>query len=167
MVLEYIGWFMISAGLSMLIIGLAFLFYTIVRRRIIARNNRKLMAFIEKLKLESDLIKNELENNHKAGRETSELVFRDKEGILNTVRIIIDHDLDDIASNEEELKAMILKGKTEAMTDLISGHNITEDHIGKVQEFIFSPQAVRDMRLAGMEPDEIVTRVLKASGRML
>ncbi len=164
--LEFVGGFLISAGISLVLMGISYWCSILIRRRIVAASNRKLMAFIEKLKLESDLIKHELENDHKAGRETSELVFRDKEGILNTVKIIIDHDLDHLASNEEELKSMILKGETGTMTDLISGHNITEDHIGKVQEFIFSPQAVRDMRLAGMEPDEIVTRMLKASGRM-
>src|SRR5216684_7324407 len=162
--LEFVGGFLISAGISLVLMGTSYWCSILIRRRIVAASNRKLMAFIEKLKLESDLIKHELENDHKVGRETSELVFRDKEGILNTVRIIIDHDLDDIASNEEELKSMILRGETGTMTDLISGHNITEDHIGKVQEFIFSPQAVRDMRMAGMEPDEIVTKMLKASG---
>ncbi|SRR6266446_1465085 len=157
--LEFIGWFMISAGLSMLIMGITGLCYKIVRRRIIIKSNRKLMAFIEKLKLESDLIKHELENDHKSGRETSELVFRDKDGILNTVRIIIDHDLDDLAtSDKEELKAMLLKTDG-TITD-------TGSPMNNIQEFIFSPQAVRDMRLAGMEPDEIVTRMLKASGRM-
>src|SRR6266446_7629128 len=162
--LEFIGWFMISAGLSMLIMGITGLCYKIVRRRIIIKSNRKLMAFIEKLKLESDLIKHELENDHKSGRETSELVFRDKEGILNTVRIIIDHDLDDLAaSDKEELKDMLLKGRTRTISDTISDHNIAQEHMSKVQEFIFSPQAVRDMRLAGMEPDEVVTRMLKAS----
>ena len=164
--LEFVGGFLISAGISLVLMGISYWCSILIRRRIVAASNRKLMAFIEKLKLESDLIKHELENDHKAGRETSELVFRDKEGILNTVKIIIDHDLDHLASNEEELKSMILKGETGTMTDLISGHNITEDHIGKVQEFIFSPQAVRDMRLAGMEPDEMVTRMLKSSGRI-
>ena len=154
--LELIGWFMISAGLSMLIIGLCVLFYTIVRRRIMVKRNHKLIAFIERLKLEADLIKDKIESGQ-SGREISELVFRDKEGNLNTIRIIIDHDLNDHPS-EEKLKAMLLKDDG-TITD-------TESHMYNVQEFIFSPQAVRDMRLAGIEPDELVTRMLKSSGRM-
>jgi len=146
---ELIGWFMISSGLSMLIIGLCVLFYTIVRRRIMIKRNHKLIAFIERLKSEADLIKDKIESGQ-SGREISELVFRDKEGNLNTVRIIIDHDLD---------------GPYPLLTDLVSeDDNISE--VNMKQEFIFSPQAVRDMRLAGMEPDELVTRMLKSSGRM-
>src|SRR6266478_4538415 len=125
MTFEYIGWFMISAGLSMLIIGIAALFYTIIRRRMIAANNQKLVSFIERLKSEADLIKDKIEKDHKIGREISELVFRDKEGILNTVRIVIDHGLDDLsASDQEELKGMVLKEKGTPV-DLVSGHDIT------------------------------------------
>jgi len=45
-------------------------------------------------------------------------------------------------------------------------HQVSEDAMGKVQEFVFSPNAVRDMRRNGIEPDDVVTRMLKASGRM-
>lgn len=83
-----------------------------------------------------------------ATKEVSELMFRDKNGMLCTVKIVIDHA---IPSN---------------LHDLLGNHRISEDATSQVQEFIFSPKAVAEMRENGVEPDELVRQMLRAAGRI-
>src|SRR6266404_1778320 len=81
--------------------------------------------------------------------------------LVNIIMIIIDHDLPDLTlPDREKFKEMVLKGEAGRINE------VPEKAMEKVKEFIFSPQALRDMRRAGMEPDEVVTKMLKASGRM-
>ncbi len=151
--LETLGWFMLGAGATSLAVGLFHLVNIIMMKR-------RMLSFIDKIKEEApEFLKDQADKT--SGKETSEMTFRDKEGNLNTIKIIIDHDLPDVSlPDREKFKEMVLKGEAGRIND------VPEKAMEKVQEFIFSPQAVRDMRRVGMEPDEVVTKMLKASGRM-
>src|SRR6266576_4147263 len=151
--IETLGWFMLGAGVTSLAVGLFHLVNIIMMKR-------RMLSFIDRIKEEApEFIKDQAEKG--SGRETSEMTFRDKEGNLNTIKIIIDHDLPDVSlPDREKFKEMVLKGEAGRISE------VPEKAMEKVQEFIFSPQAVRDMRRVGMEPDEVVTKMLKASGRM-
>lgn len=156
MLIEAFGWFMLGAGCCLALMALfEYLAY---------RRKRKFNNFLQHLVEEGHRAVQEI--SKPGEREVSELSFRDKEGAMNTVRIIIDHDLKDMTGTKEEFKEMILKGEAGTMSDILSGHKVSEDSMSKVQEFVFSPQAVRDMKRAGMEPDEVVIKMLKASGRI-
>jgi len=105
------------------------------------------------------------EEGHKkimeASREVGELSFRDKSGGLCVVKIVVDHNLPDHLM--DAFKAADASGN---LQDIMSGHKVSEDAMGQVEEFIFSPRAVRDMRAAGIEPDEVVRQMLRAAGRI-
>src|SRR6266404_3243093 len=151
--LETLGWFMLGAGVTSLAVGLFHLVNIIMMKR-------RMLSFIDRIKEEApEFIKDQADKT--SGKEISEMTFRDKEGRLNTIKIIIDHDLPDLClPDREEFKGMVLKGEAGRISE------VPEKAMEKVQEFIFSSQAVRDMRKVGMEPDEVVTKMLKASGRM-
>ncbi len=151
--LETLGWFMLGAGATSLAVGLFHLVNIIMMKR-------RMLSFIDKIKEEApEFLKDQADKT--SGKETSEMTFRDKEGNLNTIKIIIDHDLPDVSlPDREKFKEMVLKGEAGRISE------VPEKAMEKIQEFIFSPQAVRDMRRVGMEPDEVVTKMLKASGRM-
>src|SRR6266446_6446664 len=158
--LEALGWFMLGAGMTSLAVGLFHLVNIIMMKR-------RMLSFIDKIKEEApEFLKDQAAHIEKGkgngtGKEISEMTFHDKEGNLNTIKIIIDHDLPDVfVPDREKFKEMLLKGEAGRIND------VPEKAMEKVQEFIFSPQAVRDMRRVGMEPDEVVTKMLKASGRM-
>src|SRR6266705_3887521 len=105
MSLEFLGWFLISAGIAMLVIGCAF---GSIRLILAERKSR------------------EIERKMGFNREISELKFRDKSGVLNTVRIIVDHDIEDDAT-PEDINNM-------SIDNLM--HNLGS--IEKIQQFIFS-----------------------------
>src|SRR6266446_1938754 len=156
--LEALGWFMLGAGVTSLAVGLFHLVNIIMMKR-------SMLSFIDKIKEEAPEFLKDQAHREKiekgSGKETSEMTFRDKEGNLNTIKIIIDHDLPDVSlPDREKFKEMVLKGEAGRINE------VPEKAMEKIQEFIFSPQAVRDMRRVGMEPDEVVTKMLKASGRM-
>lgn len=137
MPIESIGWFFIGAGAMALVLGVFSLFRLIFLRI----RTRKFRAMIKQLKEVSQELSYGLEylNNNRIDHlkpEVSELTFRDRYGALNTVKIIID--------------PLMNYGTS----------STTED------EFIFSTKAVEEMRAYGIEPDEAVTKMLKASGRM-
>jgi hypothetical protein len=91
-------------------------------------------------------------------QEISEFTYRGSDGNLDTVKIIIDHGLDDVAG------ASGIQGTIE---DITGDQSTVEDsRMHGIKEFVFSANAVRDMRMAGIEPDEVVVKMLKASGRM-
>lgn len=152
-------WSIVAAG--MLGVGVAILGFCIGVLLYKYRSKRKFKKFLERIKAAGEEIVKE-----KSKKEISELSFRDKYGVMNTVRIIIDHDLGDKIEDIKVMQEMLKSGDAGTLNDLMSGHKISEDAMGKVQEFVFSPQAVRDMRSSGLEPDEVVTKMLRASGRM-
>jgi len=147
-----------------------------VRAFMIFRSRRRFNDFIERVKgaaekhieqINEQVAKKEQEEPS-TGKEISEFIFRDKMGVLTTVKIVIDHDLKNSIPdmNKDKIKSMVLSGEAGTLGQLLEGHSVQEDAMSKVQEFVFSPDAVRDMRAAGLEPDDVVAKMLKASGRM-
>jgi hypothetical protein len=161
--IELIGGFFIGAGIGSIIYGCVILFIN-------WRTKRNFAKFLERIR---DMAAEEVTKQVGVSKEVSELSFRDKNGLMNTVRIIIDPNLDETLTEEdkEEVRS-VLSGNISpnmqvgTMDDLLKGHKIEEATMEKVQEFVFSSKAVRDMRSHGIEPDEVVTRMLRASGRM-
>lgn len=160
--LEIVVWFVIGFGFGFIAAGCFVWFLN-------WRSTRKFQKFLRRLKETVDEKVRQKDN-----REVSELSFRDKDGVMNTVRIVIDHDMDRTLTDEDKEKVKsVLEGHPDpdmqagSMADLLSGHKIEESAMENVHEFVFSAKAVEDMRQYGMEPDEVVTRMLKASGRMM
>lgn len=161
--LEAIGWFFLGAGSMLLtIIG-----YGAIRAFMIFRSRKKFNAFLQNIRDAAETKVTEEQKTAK-GREVSEFSFRDKMGELATVKIVIDHDLENNMPDLDsaDIKSMIMSGEAGTLDQLFDGSHVHEQAMSKVQEFVFSPKAVRDMRAAGLEPDEVVTKMLKASWRM-
>ena len=157
--LEAIGWFCLGFGSLFLVEASIYLF------RLYRERNRKTNfdAFIERIKSSS----NEDDQPYHKGKEISEFSFRDMNGKLATVKIVIDHDLpDQLVNDPNEMDDMIEHGEAGTMDDLIKSNRIISGPMREVEEFVFSPRAIRNMRAGGMEPDEVVVKMLKASGRM-
>lgn len=134
-----------SAGILTAVIAATFIF---VRRHL---NQRKFHKYLIQITEEG---RKKIEQ---ASREISELTFRDASGKLCKVKIVVDHSL------PEKLTQMAQEG---SLQDLMSNHKVSEDAMGQVEEFVFSPRAVHDMRQAGMEPDDVVREMLRAAGRI-
>ena len=96
-------------------------------------------------------------------REISEFMFRDRNRKLQTVKIIIDPNLPEMEDMDDtsDLRVMTVPGKGEATL-----HSPEPVEMNKVRDFVFTPQCVRDMRAAGMEPEDLVARMLRDAGRM-
>jgi hypothetical protein len=99
------------------------------------------------------------------GKEISEFTFRDKNGNFATVKIVVDHGLDYF--DKSEVTEMICRGDAGVLGSILDVSAIEEEKMNKVQEFVFSPAAIKDLREAGLEPDDVVIKMLRASGRML
>ncbi len=98
--------------------------------------------------------------------ETHVLSWRHK-GEMHQVKIIIDPALDDIGS-EEDFEEMVKRGDAGKLQELLDG-NLSEnakENIAEQEAFVFSRRSVEHMKEVGMSPDEAVTRILKAAGRM-
>lgn len=154
--MELIAWFLIGAGAASILIAIA----VVLPSWMAKIRRRKFQRYIEQVQNSvPEFIANQT-------REVSELSFRDKQGILNTVRIVVDPSMHDVLPGSYELQDMMDRGEAGTLEGLMAGHKISEEAASRVQEFVFSPIVVQRMRAAGMEPDEVVTKMLKASGRM-
>jgi len=161
--IEALGWFLLGAGATGMVIG-----GTVVVRGLIGAYRRfKFERYLENIRKNAT---DAVEEAVKGQREVSELTFRDKSGVMNTVRIVIDPNVMDKFSDEEkdQVAKRIMAGEEGgSLQELVDGtQRISEDAMGKVQEFIFSPNSVKRMRQQGMEPDEVVTMMLRSAGRM-
>lgn len=166
-----LGAFLLGAGAALLGVGLGVLIHQVIlfrRRRRFASYLERLRGAVDKIEGPSADPANDNPMHEKTGyKEVSELSFRDKNGEMTKVRIVIDYDLADLSKPDmQTFQAMVDSGEAGTLGDLMDGHKVSEDAMGKVQEFVFSPQAVWQMRSSGLEPDEVVTKMLKASGRM-
>jgi hypothetical protein len=100
--------------------------------------------------------------------ETHVLSWRYK-GELQQVKIVIDPALDTaIEGSREEFEQLVKEGDAGKLQDLLDGlaSNDAKDRISAQDIFVFSRKAVEQMKMADMSPDDIVTKILKASGRM-
>jgi hypothetical protein len=152
MLIENLGWFMLGAGSMLWFVIIYNMIRSIINTR---RQTSKFNAMISQLKQTSQILseisedangypyKRQLmeavggEYRPHFSQQISELTFRDVSGKLSTVRIIVDPGADD-----------------ETPLD------------GNSEQFIFSPKTVERMRNAGVEPDDVVTRILRESGRI-
>lgn len=144
----FLAYFMIGIGVSLIFCGAVFL----LRDWLV---ERKFKNYLNTMKQEGALAIKE------ASREVSELTFRDKNGVLCTVKIVIDHAIgDSLAALKKDAEF------SGSLNDLMTGHKIAESTMGQTEEFIFSSRAVQDMQALGMEPDEVVRQMLRAAGRI-
>lgn len=121
------------------------------------REAKKVAEMIERMKAEApDMVRN-------AGREVSELSFRDKDGKLSTVKIVVDASLDNFGIDSEQFQRLMAEGDGGPLEELLHANS---DKIETTEEFVFSAKSVRNMRMIGLDPEQIVTKMLKASGRM-
>lgn len=157
--LETTGWFLLGAGFSLLTIGIGI---GVARYR-----RRRFRAYVHDLKEFGERLREMNEAAAAAQQETSELTFRDRHGDLCTVKIVIDYSLDQQLSEEdkEAMRQMIAAGECSgSLTNLIKTHKYSD--MEKVQQFVFSGHAAYAMREQGLEPDDVVRQMLKASGRI-
>lgn len=152
MLIESLGWFLLGAGSAVVGIMVAML---IERRH---KLNEDFKSFISKVREDGFARSKQV-----ALKEISELTFRDKSGKFDTVKIIVDPDIS--PSKEDKMEEMIFKGTDGKIGELVEGAPPAEDMV-KVKDFVFSSNTVRDMRASGIEPEDVVVQMLKASGRM-
>lgn len=139
MLVENLGWFMLGAGSACWLMTM----YNIYRK---IRDNRnhisKFDKMISDLKQTSAVLSEitEMASPVTGEPEVSELTFRDTNGKLQTVKIIV-------SPTDSHADPKILDANS--------------------NEFIFSQDVVDRMRSNGVEPDEAVTTLLRASGRLL
>jgi hypothetical protein len=90
------------------------------------------------------------------------------DGKTNEVEIIIDPSLDTtISGTRDEFEAMLKKGDIESLEGLLAGLSTRKDEkLINLNKFIFSKKSVEQMRIAGLSPDELVVKMLRAAGRM-
>lgn len=162
--LDGLGYFLLGAGC--VVLG-SFLWFSWDKFRA-NRRKKKFQAFVDRLRKSIDVKdqahRERIENGE---REISELTFRDKSGVMNTVKIVVDPNLEDaLPKSQKEFDKMLSSGNTGTLSDLIAGHKIEHEPMKKVEEFVFSPNSVKAMRSAGLELDEVVTKMLRASGRI-
>lgn len=151
--MEFIAYFCLGAGTAVIA---AYICFEIVRVIKWYRAERRFRSFIKQVADEgAKAVRN-------ASREVSELTFRDSKGDIKTVKIVVDHALqqDHIPDKEIDFSGNSLKDL------MMTNHKITEDVLGQVEEFVFSPKCIQDMKAHGMEPDEVVREMLRAAGRI-
>src|SRR2546421_430758 len=126
MLLENVAWFLLGAGVTSLIWFGIFL-VPVMRRR---RYEKKFASFVERVKnavadAEAPIRKN---------KEISELQFRDRDGALCKVQIVIDHEIELSDDDKIGLKDMIDRGEANvagSLKGVLSGHKISEGAMDK------------------------------------
>ncbi len=132
--------------------------HQVIKSRIFGK--RKMDKMIEALKAEAERL--EKENSAKT---TAVLTYRSTSGKLETVKITIDPSADTLFS-QDTLKALVAGGHGGMLQDALSGDKETAQKMNDTEEFVFSSKSAALMRSMGMEPEEVVTQILKATGKM-
>lgn len=172
---------MVRTLIDFFLIFTAFVFLVLVIRLVLddlheRKNNKATKEEKENIeemsKLQSlldDIIKSANDKNPKKPREVQEFSWR-HEGKLNSVKIIIDPNIADATRvSEKEFAELIKGGDAASLIDLVNGMATDEGKkkkMSEVKEFIFSSTSVKQMRQAGMSPEDIVIKMLKSAGRM-
>jgi hypothetical protein len=139
-------------------------------RRYRRRKEKSFETFINDLKQMAEAAKEKAHLEAKAlrgKREESTFHWR-HQGKMHEVKIVIDPDLDNGIPNLEEYQKMASTGQAGKLGDFLDGV-ASEDAKKKMAhqtEFVFSKQSADALRQQGMTPDELVAKMLKASGRM-
>jgi hypothetical protein len=105
-------------------------------------------------------IRKQNEQRRLSEREVSEFTYRDKNNEWTTVNIVVDHGLDDLPPEDlADLNKFAIMGKQQPSPEF-------PHEMKKVSEFVFTPSAIQEMRSIGLEPEEVVVKMLKAAGRI-
>jgi hypothetical protein len=122
--------------------------------------------FLDRIKREGE---EKLKEYNLDTKETSELYLRDKAGKMFEVKIVVDEALDgDNFDTPDEFNEKVSIGEAGRLKDLMTdGQNAKVDsRIGDCKEFVFSKKSVDDMRKVGLQPEDIVVKMLRAAGRI-
>jgi sulfite reductase alpha subunit-like flavoprotein len=150
---------------------------TLIMRMIRARKtNKRMKSVIDQLKSEagvlvasasrmaSEKLKQASQKHKEEKKEIHSFQWR-KDGVLNEVKIIIDPTINhSIPGSKEDFEKLMKESTAENLEELIKKVSPGADET--VDNFVFSTFAVEQMKLAGVSPDEIVVKMLKAAGRM-
>lgn len=88
---------------------------------------------------------------------------------MQEVKIVIDPSLStSIEMERGDFEMLLKKGEAGKMQDLLDGMvpDGVKQKIADQNEFRFSTETVRQLKVVGMTPDELVVKILKAAGRM-
>lgn len=91
------------------------------------------------------------------------------QGKTNEVKIVIDPALDSVISGtREEFEQLVKTGNAGSLEDLLNGLSKADEKkkLAEVEQFTFSRKSVEQMKMAGISPDDLVAKMLKAAGRM-
>jgi hypothetical protein len=139
MLIESFAWFLMGAGAMVLIFSVTSLIAPFFFRK---KKKSEYDLVIEELREKADEMRVAIAEANPS-ISVSMLHYRDMFGKLNIAKIIID------PSSSHDLAG-----------------SVEEDEENHTQSFIFSAKAAAEMRANGVELDEVVTKMLKASGRM-
>lgn len=168
--MDYLAWsgqlfLYFTAGMVWGVVGRGI--YMFIKSKRSKRNSEKLDDLIASLKKHAADIRN---SSSKISANPEIHTFQwHHDGKMHEVKIVIDPNLDAvIPGTREEFENLVREGEAGSLETLM--HSITKpEHkqkLGEVQEFYFSKKSVEQMKLAGMSPDELVVKMLKAAGRM-
>jgi hypothetical protein len=132
-------------GYILIILGSGAIIGSIIMRR----KQQKVVEYVKKIKAAAKA----------ASQQVAELHLRDKQGKFFMVKIVIDTDIDD---EETSVESSDVSGR---LIDVMKGQAV-DPEVGNCREFHFSAAAVSEMREAGIEPDMIVTKMLRAAGKI-
>jgi hypothetical protein len=153
-------------GVMMLAIGFGFLTAELAEFLVQKLKNAKIARYADRMRKSAEeevvRMKQQALTSH-----TSQLYLRNKQGKLFKVNIIIDPDLEGKpVPSPDRLKELADRGEAGTLSDLISGKTVASEELYEVSDFVFSPAMVRQLSEAGLEPDDVVIRMLRATGRI-
>jgi len=153
-------------GVMMLAIGFGFLTAELAEFLVQKLKNAKVARYADRMRKSADAeierMKQLALNSH-----TSQLYLRNRQGKLFKVNIIIDPSLESRPMpSPDRLKELADRGEAGTLSDLISGKTVASEELYEVSDFVFSPAMVRQLNEAGLEPDDVVIRMLRATGRI-
>jgi len=153
-------------GVMMLAIGFGFLTAELAEFLVQKLKNAKVARYADRMRKsaeeEVERMKRLALNSH-----TSQLYLRNRQGKLFKVNIIIDPSLESRPMpSPDRLKELADKGEAGTLSDLIAGKTVANKELYEVSDFVFSPAMVRQLNEAGLEPDDVVIRMLRATGRI-
>lgn len=166
MLLENLGWGFIGVISGSLIYAFGALLKDNTQRLLAYRRKRKFERFLERFNssVRQDIFGRQ-QTTQTTPNEISELTFRDKDGQLCTVQIVVDHSMNAMPSDDEMSKIMDMVKDGQDELSVIK-NIIPEEDMRKVQKFIFPYDVILQMKASGLEPDEVVRKMLQASGRI-
>jgi len=111
-------------------------------------------------------ISNEIDGKEDASnKSTAELSYRDISGKLVTVKITVDYALDGGIA-PEIVRSLLDRGGIGMLASVLGGDSEIAKKMRDATEFVFSHRTVSQIKACGMELEDFVAKILKATGRM-